>query len=198
MPTAARDPHADKASLRQRILAARARRTPDPGASAARTARCLDACAGHRVVACYASIGAEPATWDLIEALDAGGVDVLLPLLAGRRTPAWARYAGADALRPGWAGIPEPTTVSLGPEGLARASFIWASALAVTESGDRLGTGGGWYDRALAWADAGATVGVLVDDDEVVDSLPVEEWDRRIDLIVTPTRTLWASPRTAE
>lgn len=188
-------PNPAKEPLRVRLRAARAARPATPDADAARTLRCLDACAGHAVVACYASTGDEPDTWTLIDALAARGVRVLLPLLAGRRTPAWARYDGPDALRAGWQGILEPTGPSLGPEGLAGATFVWASALAATPQGDRLGTGGAWYDRALAWADADATVGVLVDDADVLDALPLDPWDRPVDVVVTPTRTLWAHRR---
>lgn len=192
------DIRAHKDELRARVRAARAVRPTTPDADAARTRRCLAACAGHDVVACYASTAGEPDTWPLIEALVARGARVLLPLLAGRRTPAWAWYTGPDALRPGWQGIPEPTGAPLGPEGLGQATFVWASALAATPEGGRLGTGGGWYDRALAWAAPDAVVGVLVADAEVLDAVPLDAWDRPVDVVVTPTRTLWARGRTTE
>ncbi|MFZ1412545.1 MAG: 5-formyltetrahydrofolate cyclo-ligase, partial [Micropruina sp.] len=66
----------------------------------------------------------------------------------------------------------------------------WCSGLAATARGDRLGTGGGWYDRALAHASAAATCGILLRDDEVFPELPTEPWDRRVDLIVTPSRVI--------
>ena len=49
------------------------------------------------------------------------------------------------------------------------------------------GRGGGYYDRALAHARAGATVVALVFDDEFVDDLPAEPHDRRVDAVVTPS-----------
>lgn len=179
-----------KAVLRADALRRRAARTPDPAADAARLDRALAACAGHTAVACYASVGAEPDTRALIDALAARGVRVLLPVLAGRRTPAWAWYAGPDALRPGFRGIPEPMGPALGPEALAEVTFVWASALLVARDGVRLGTGGGWYDRALALATPDATVAVLVGDDEVTDALPRDQWDVPVDLVVTPAATL--------
>ena len=181
---------AAKAALRVAASRRRADRPHDPGADAARVRRALDACAGHAAVACYASIGAEPETWGVIDALRGAGVRVLLPVLAGRRYPTWAWYAGPDALRPGFRGIPEPTGPVLDADTLGEVSFVWASALLVALDGVRLGTGGGWYDRALASAAPEATVGVLVADEEVTDALPREEWDVPVDLIVTPTRTL--------
>ncbi len=189
---------AAKAALRAAVQRARAAAAPDPAADTARTQRALAACAGHTAVACYASTGHEPTTWPLVEALREAGVRVLLPLLAGRRTPAWAWFTGPDALRPGWRGILEPTGPSLGADGLAAATFVWASALAVTPAGVRLGTGGGWYDRALAHAHRDATVGVLVGDAEVVDTLPRDPWDRAVDVVVTPQRTLWTAGRGPE
>lgn len=198
MPPATPDTHADKERLRAWARRARAANPTSDAAASARTERALAACAGHDGVALYASLPGEPDTWSLIDALFARGVRVLLPLLAGRRTPAWARYAGSDAVRPGFRGIPEPTGLSLGPDGLAEVTFVWASALLVTPTGARLGTGGGWYDRALTHAQPGAIVGVLVDDPDVVDAVPVEPWDHPVDVIVTPTRTLWTHARGSE
>lgn len=170
------------------------RESPDD--TARRTALALEACAGHEVVACYASAGDEPDTWPLIDALAVAGVEVLLPVL-GRRAdgsvrhdPDWARYTGRSALREGLWGILEPTGRALGAGGIAQASFVWCSALAATPAGARLGMGGGWYDRALLQAAFGATLGALVREDEVLDAVPIEPWDRRVDLIVTPLRVI--------
>ena len=190
-------PAADKDALRARARARRAASGHRREADAARSRRCLDVSAGHEVVACYASVAGEPDTWALIDGLLARGTRVLLPLLAGRRAPDWAWHTGPDALRPGWRGIPEPVGDALGPDALGADTLVWASALAVTADGCRLGTGGGWYDRALAFARPDATLGVLVDDDDVVETVPVEAWDRRVDLLVTPTRTLWTPGRGA-
>ena len=86
--------------------------------------------------------------------------------------------------------MPEPSTEPLGADGLGDATLIWCAALAATPAGDRLGTGGGWYDRALLHARADAVVGVLLRDSEVMDALPVESFDRPVGLIVTEARTI--------
>lgn len=173
------------------------RRIAEPAtASAARTANALEVSAGHRVIAVYASAGDEPDTWALIEALHAGGRTLLLPLLGRRpdgsvrREPDWGVYAGPDRLRAGYAGIVEPVSDPLGAGALARASLVWCAGLAATAAGDRLGTGGGWYDRALAFAAPDAVIGVLLRDAEVLPELPVEPFDRRVGVIVTESRTL--------
>lgn len=56
-----------------------------------------------------------------------------------------------------------------------------------TETGERLGQGGGHYDRWLAQHPDTATVG-LGWDSQRVDSLPTEPHDRPLNAIVTPTR----------
>lgn len=184
-----------KEALRTRIRAARRLAEPD-AATAARTANALRVCAGHDVIAVYASAGDEPDTWGLIGALHAAGHTLLLPLLGRRpdgsvrRAPDWGVYAGPDRLRAGYAGIPEPDAAPLGPAGLARASLVWCAGLAATPRGDRLGTGGGWYDRALADARPDAVVGVLLRDAEILPELPAEPFDRPVGVIVTEARVL--------
>ncbi len=57
--------------------------------------------------------------------------------------------------------------------------------LAFTSHGDRLGQGGGWYDRFLADVRPGCrTIGVGFVE-QIVDTLPVEVHDIRLDHVVT-------------
>lgn len=181
---------AAKQALRTQTHAARAADPNRSDADAARLPHLLQVSAGHTRVAAYFSLPPEPDTTALIDALARSGVEVLLPVLQGHRTPAWAWYAGPDALAAGWRGIPEPTTPTLDATALASCSLIWVSALRATPDGRRLGTGGGWYDRALLHASPHACVATLIGDDELIDSLPHEPWDLPVDLIVTPTRTV--------
>lgn len=148
------------------------------------------------VVAAYLSVDPEPSTLGIVEWLAEHHVRVLLPLL-GRRSdgtrrpgPDWAVFRGSDRLRLAVRDIPEPTTPALGPGALAEAQLILCPGLAATRRGDRLGTGGGWYDRALAYADDEAVTCLLLNDDEVMPSLPAQPWDHEVDLIITPGRLL--------
>jgi len=62
-------------------------------------------------------------------------------------------------------------------------------ALAATPSGDRLGQGGGYYDRLLSELPGVASGGplrvCLVGDDELRDVLPTDAHDEPVDIVVT-------------
>ena len=75
-------------------------------------------------------------------------------------------------------------------DGRLRQRQLPGRALQVTPGGYRLGTGGGWYDRALTHADPDAVRGTLVGDPEVVDAVPREPWVLPVDLVVTPTSAI--------
>lgn len=149
-------------------------------------------------LACYLSAGSEPGTLQLIGWLAAQGVEVLLPVLTdgAKRLlpePAWAWYTGPDALRTGRKGILEPTGPVLGADALRRAEVIICPSLAADPAGNRLGRGGGWYDRALAAVPAGTAVWTMINDDELLDQVPAQEWDRPVHRIFTPSRTVDAA-----
>ena len=186
---AARRPNAAKEALRTAQRLRRSTSLPDGD----RTRRALSLCAGRTVVAVYASVAGEPDTWELIDTLAADGVNVLLPVLGSE--PDWAWYAGRDRLVPSRRGILQPDGEPLGAGALARAEWIWVPGLAGTPSGERLGTGGGWYDRALAHADPETPIGLLLFDGELLDTVPTEPWDRRVDWILTSSDTVRAEYR---
>lgn len=135
------------------------------------------------VVALFASRPGEPATPAVIASLHAAGVRVLLPVL--RRQPDWADFTGWDEMTPSWGDILEPTGPRLGAESLRLADVIVVPALAVGRDGTRLGTGGGWYDRALPHRRPGATIVALARADEVLDGVPVEQHDIGVGAIAT-------------
>ena len=66
-------------------------------------------------------------------------------------------------------------------------------ALAVTPTGQRLGQGGGWFDRLLARCDTAVTTIAVCFDEQVVETLAVDDHDRSVDLVVTDQRVIVAS-----
>lgn len=168
---------------------ARARRRSSPPADAnalaSRALSLVESLPGPRRVTCYASYGTEPPTAALCRALADAGFEVLLPRVRDDRLE-WVVSGGATSTSA--MGIEEPTgpAVPLSP---VRAMLI--PALAVSIRGDRLGKGGGFYDRALSGlGEEGPVIAAIVDDGDVVDEVPTEEHDCRVDVIVTPTRII--------
>ncbi|WP_199711131.1 5-formyltetrahydrofolate cyclo-ligase [Tessaracoccus antarcticus] len=179
-------PTAPKDALRRGILLQRTRVADSTWASedAARTAWLLGALGkGPATVALYASRPGEPGTRTAITTLHDAGWLVLLPRL-GRR-PDWAIFGGWEQMGPGWGGIPEPTTPPLGAAALARADVVVAACLAVAQDGTRVGTGGGWYDRALPHRRPGTPVWVLARTQELFRRAPHAPHDIPVDGALT-------------
>lgn len=150
-------------------------------------------------VAAYLSSGSEPGTLQLVAWLAARDVRVLLPVLTdgGRERlpePAWGVYTGPDALQVGLADIVQPTGPAFGNEVLNGAQLIICPGMAANVRGQRLGRGGGWYDRSLQQKTKATPVWVLLNEDEVFEAIPTDHWDLGVDAIVTPTRYIRCQP----
>jgi 5-formyltetrahydrofolate cyclo-ligase len=180
----------EKAVLRARLLAARARLSAGQRTEAARAIRdaLLDRpevqMAG--TIAAYYSVGAEPDTRGLVYALWKRGSYVLLPVLRADGDLDWASYEGPDSLVPGPRGLREPAEPPRGVDAVARADAVLVPALAVDRAGNRLGRGGGSYDRALARVGPLIPLIALVYDDELVDHVPAEPHDVPVRAAVSP------------
>ncbi|WP_328959299.1 5-formyltetrahydrofolate cyclo-ligase [Kitasatospora purpeofusca] len=141
-------------------------------------------------VAAYVSVGAEPGTRPLLDALRARGLRVLLPVLLADNDLDWAEYTGPAALAPAGRGLLEPVGERLGPEAVTGAGLVLLPGLAVDRRGQRLGRGGGSYDRVLARLErAGArpVLAVLLYEHELLERVPAEPHDRPVDLALTPS-----------
>lgn len=176
----------DKPEWRAKLLAQRAD-LPRAG-SAGWAENVLKLLANAETVACYASVRPEPDTNELLARLHQNGIRVLLPKL--HDTPDWAWYDGPDRLEPGPHRIPQPVSAGLGAAALTRAQAIVLPGLAGTPTGKRLGTGGGWYDRALEHANPDAPRILLLHDTEILEDLPTDPWDQPVDYLVTPIRVI--------
>lgn len=137
-------------------------------------------------VAAYVSVGTEPGTTRLLEALRAAGKRVILPITLPDLDLDWAPYTGSESLAAARFGLLEPVTPRLGIDAIATPDVVLVPALAVSWEGHRLGRGGGCYDRALARVPVGTFTCVLVYDDELGVAVPVEPHDRPVTAAVTP------------
>jgi 5-formyltetrahydrofolate cyclo-ligase len=179
-----------KAALRSRLLAARAELAEEQRTAAGRAIR--DALLERPevqmagTIAAYCSVGAEPDTRGLLFALWKRGSYVLLPLLRPDGDLDWASYEGPDSLVPGPRGLLEPGEPPRGPGAVARADVVLVPALAVDRAGNRLGRGGGSYDRALARVGPLVPLIALVYDAELLDRVPAEPHDVRVRAAASP------------
>ena len=189
----------EKAALRRRLLAGRRQLTPQQRAGAARAVRdavlSLPETQMAGTVAAYYSVGAEPDTHGLVFGLWKRGTYVLLPVLRDDGDLDWASYEGPDSLRPGPRGLTEPAEPGRGVRAITSADLIIVPALAVDESGHRLGRGGGSYDRALARVGAPVPVVALLYDRELLPSLPAGPHDQPVRLVARPATGVTRVPR---
>ena len=138
-------------------------------------------------VAAYVSIGREPGTTLMLDALREVGKRVILPVLLPDLDLDWAVYEGHGSLVRAGRGLLEPAGPRLDVDAVATADVVLVPGLAVSSSGERLGRGGGSYDRALGRVPVGTFTCVLLHDGEVGRDVPVEPHDRPVTHAVTPT-----------
>jgi 5-formyltetrahydrofolate cyclo-ligase len=180
----------EKAALRARLLAARAGMSGEQRTAAGRLIRdavlSLAEVQMAGTVAAYYSVGAEPDTRGLVYALWKRGTYVLLPLLRPDGDLDWASYEGPDSLVPGPRGLREPSEPPRGVDAVSRADVVLVPALAVDRAGNRLGRGGGSFDRSLARVGPLIPVIALLYDEELVDQVPAEPHDVPVRAAVRP------------
>ena len=188
----------DKAALRARMLAARAGLSADERAEAGRLIRdallSLPEMQMAGTVAAYYSVGAEPASRGLVYALWKRGTYVLLPVLRPDGDLDWASYEGPDSLVPGPRGLREPGEPRRGTGAVARADVVLVPALAVDRAGNRLGRGGGSFDRALARVGPLIPVIALLYDGELLARVPNAVHDIRVRAVARPHHGVTALP----
>ena len=94
----------------------------------------------------------------------------------------WTDPFGETDLEEGCYG-PQP----LAENGVVEPAVLFCPLVAFTARGERMGQGGGFYDRWLEAHPDTVTFGMAWDVQEV-DELPLEPHDRKLDRIITPTR----------
>jgi 5-formyltetrahydrofolate cyclo-ligase len=180
----------EKARMRSVVSSARAGLSADARREAGRLIRdalmSLPEVQMAGTVAAYYSIGSEPDTRGLVFALWKRGTYVLLPLLRPDGDLDWASYEGPESLVAGPRGLKEPGEAPRGPGAVASADVVLVPALAVDGQGNRLGRGGGSFDRALARVGPLIPVIALLYDSELVDRVPVEGHDTPVRAVVRP------------
>ncbi|HOX55457.1 MAG TPA: 5-formyltetrahydrofolate cyclo-ligase [Candidatus Paceibacterota bacterium] len=186
-----------KLALRQQVGAALSQLTPAQRAAASALARARLAAQpawqeAHSVLF-FASLPEELDLWPLLTDALAAGKRVALPRFVAETKTYEARLIqdiGLD-LQLGHFGIREPNR-RCAPLESSRLDLILVPGVAFDTAGGRLGRGKGYYDQLLAVV-RGKTCGVGFDQ-QLVDAIPVEPHDVRMDCVLTPARWIeWNS-----
>ena len=180
-----------KAELRRRMLHERSQLTAEQVAerSAAIRARLesIEAFRAARTVLTYvAALDNEVDTTPFLEAEENGGRRVLIPVMAPQRALRWSEVHSRGELTPNTYGVPEPRLEFLRFTPPPADAVALVPGLAFTPEGDRVGFGGGYYDRFLA-GHPGLKIG-LAFDLQLLPSCPSEPHDVPMDLVVTESR----------
>ena len=111
---------------------------------------------------------------------------MLLPLLRPDGDLDWASYEGPDSLVPGPRSLLEPTEPARGVPAITSADMVIVPALAADQRGNRLGRGGGSYDRALARVGPSILTVALLYDGELADEVPAGPQDQPVRAAALP------------
>lgn len=146
-------------------------------------------------VALYISVDGEIDTNGLIEWCAAQGKKVALPVIHpfSKGQLLFLKYDENTVMNPNCFDIPEPELNVQNVVPLNRIDIIFTPLVAFDSKGNRLGMGGGYYDRTLQFYHNGQQgpypIGLALDIQEVED-LPTDTWDVPLPEIITPTRDL--------
>lgn len=116
-----------------------------------------------------------------------------LPILQTDKTLKFAPWRSGDPLVSNQYGIPEPDISPTSALDATAISIILLPLLAYTRTGTRLGMGGGYYDRSLAFRRAQASAPLLIGvaySSQEADLLPTEEWDVKLDILINEHEVL--------
>jgi 5-formyltetrahydrofolate cyclo-ligase len=139
------------------------------------------------VILGYSATGHELDLWPALAAARARGGSIALPRydsLSGTYGAALVPEELSNLTKAGFGILEPPLDAPAVP--LNRLDFVMVPGLAFDPWGRRLGRGKGYYDRLLVQS-SGIKCGVALDE-QIVEEIPEEPHDIRMNLILTPTR----------
>jgi 5-formyltetrahydrofolate cyclo-ligase len=138
----------------------------------------------------YSPVGNEVSTEGIRDHALSHGKKVFYPRLGKREELDSVRIKSCTDLRPGRFGILEPVGDEIMVERDQEALVVFVPGLAFDLRGNRLGRGRGSYDRALRRLGEYPRVVALAFEFQIVEELPVEEWDEKVHQIITEKRII--------
>lgn len=188
----------DKRTLRQEICLQRDGLTPEQiGEKSRRIHKRLQSLPQYdqaKTIMFFLTFSSEVDTRPMVEKCLEVGKTILVPKaeLSGRKLlPSRLLNWGRD-LEKGNYGIPEPRAGALRPVSPLEIDLLIVPGVAFDEGGNRLGYGGGYYDRFFPLLRPEVPLVALAFELQIKAALPVERWDRPVHFIITEERLITA------
>lgn len=131
---------------------------------------------------CYISVGKEVDTRPVIEHAWSAGKRVVVPKCTGKGIMELFEIHSYDDLEPGSYNIPEPKPYCT-PASPSEIEFAMIPCLSCDRERNRLGHGGGYYDRYLA--NAAFTTAAVCREELLLDQVCCEPHDQTVNMVVT-------------
>lgn len=144
-----------------------------------------------RSIALYCAMRNEVETWAIMNHALGQKKKVFCPKTSGDHLPPlFVQISSQADLVTGSLGAAEPHGDALLTPEDCEGAMVIVPGVVFDVLGNRLGRGGGWYDRALAWFEnRGVFIG-LAYELQVVDKVPVEPWDKKVHYVITESRVI--------
>ena len=138
----------------------------------------------------YISYGKEVATHEIIKHTLSTDKTVIVPISNTKNyalTP--SILSDWNHLQPGAYHILEPVEPCIHPIDPTRIDLILIPGIGFDETGNRMGHGKGYYDRFLPIAPQAKRIGLSFEF-QIVDQIPVHQFDQKVGVIVTEKRII--------
>ena len=143
-----------------------------------------------RTIASYLSCAGEIATTEINSFLGSLGHHLCLPVIDPeiKGQMEFYRYNEGDTLYPNRYAILEPAVTPQSHVAPDLLEVVLVPLVAFNTKGDRVGMGGGYYDRLLKKISISCITIGLAYDFQMVPNLSCQQWDMPLDEIITPTQ----------
>jgi len=151
----------------------------------------LDKYVNSKEILVYVSYNNEISTINLIGNAFLDGKKVAVPKVVDKGIMEFYYIDSLDDLQKGYAGILEPVSEKkFDYSNASKETLMICPGVAFDRKCNRVGYGGGYYDRYLSKYNLDSVA--LAYDFQMIQSIDVEEFDNKVDIIVTPSNIIYA------
>ncbi len=137
-----------------------------------------------KTIASYLPDDGEIFTDEIHQRAWANNKSIVLPIIQDKQQLQFAHYKDQDALAAGPWKIQQPENLAFIDDDVI--DLVLVPMVGFDQQGNRLGRGGGFYDRFLSRCKNTVAIG-LAHDFQHIQKLPAAEWDRPLHFVITPS-----------